>query len=131
VVLYEKPKGTRECRVHRVHHASAPRATFTASILDTARQALMVLHHQESAILRWTQYRHFLLKETDGSKDRVNDKVRNDPNGQLGEQVRLTMAVDRAFMEAMREIEELHSCYDEQERVIKDHDDLIAEPMAD
>jgi hypothetical protein len=49
VVLYEKPRGTAECHVHRVHHASAPRATFVGGIHDTARQALMVLHHQESA----------------------------------------------------------------------------------
>jgi hypothetical protein len=43
----------------------------------------------------------------------VNDKVCNDPTGQLGEHVRLTMAMDRALTEAMREIEELHMCYDE------------------
>jgi hypothetical protein len=37
------------------------------------------------------------------------------------------MAMDRALTEAMCEIEELHKFYDEQERVIKDRDDLIAE----
>jgi hypothetical protein len=41
----------------------------------------MVLRHQESAVLRCTQYHHFLLNETDGSEVRVNDKVRNDPTG--------------------------------------------------
>jgi hypothetical protein len=61
----------------------------------------------------------------------VNDKVHNDPTGQLGEQVQLTMVMDRALTEAMHEIEELHWCYDEQERVTKDHDDLIAELMAE
>jgi hypothetical protein len=61
---------------------------------------------------------HFLLKETDGSKVRVNDKVRNDHARRLGEQVRLTMAMDHAPTEAMREIEELHRYYDEQERMI-------------
>jgi hypothetical protein len=43
----------------------------------------------------------------------VNDKVRNDPLRQLGEKVRLTMAINRAMIEAMRKIEELHRCYDE------------------
>jgi hypothetical protein len=43
----------------------------------------------------------------------VNDKVCNDPTGRLGEQVRLTMAMDHALTEAMREIEELHRCYKE------------------
>jgi hypothetical protein len=43
----------------------------------------------------------------------VNDKVCNDPTGWLGEQVRLTMAMDHALTEAMREIEELHRCYKE------------------
>jgi hypothetical protein len=111
--LYKKPRGTGECRVHRVHHASAPRATFMAGIRDAAHQALMVLCHQESAILRRTHYRHFLLKEMDGLEAHVNDKVHNDPTGRLGEQVWLTMAMDHALTEAMREIEELHRCYDE------------------
>jgi hypothetical protein len=61
----------------------------------------------------------------------VNDKVCNDHAGQLGEQVRLTMATDHTLTDAMREIEELHWCYDEQERVIKDRDDLIAELMVE
>jgi hypothetical protein len=82
VVLYEKARGTREHRVHRVHHASAPRATFAIGIRDTAHQALMVLRHQESAILHHTMYCHFLLKEMDGSDVCVNDKLRNDPTGQ-------------------------------------------------
>jgi hypothetical protein len=41
----------------------------------------MVLHHQESAVLQCTPYRHFLLQETDGSEVHVNDKVCNDPIG--------------------------------------------------
>jgi hypothetical protein len=45
VVLHVKPRGSGECRVHRVHHASAVRATFVASIRDIAHQALMVLRH--------------------------------------------------------------------------------------
>jgi hypothetical protein len=45
VVLYEKPIGTGEHLVHRVHHTSAPRATFVAGIYDATRQALLVLHH--------------------------------------------------------------------------------------
>jgi hypothetical protein len=45
MVLYEKPRGTGERRVCRVHHASAPRATFEAGIHDATHQALMVLHH--------------------------------------------------------------------------------------
>jgi hypothetical protein len=91
----------------------------------------MVLLCQESAVLRCTHYRHFLLKETDGSEACVNEKVHNDPTGRLGEQVQLTMAMDHALTEAMHEIEELHRRYDEQERVIKDRDDFIAELMAE
>jgi hypothetical protein len=53
----------------------------------------MVLCHQESTVLQCTQYRHFLLKEMDGSKVHVNDKEHNDPTGRLGEQVRLNMAM--------------------------------------
>jgi hypothetical protein len=51
VVLYEKPRGIGERNVCRVHHASALRATFTTGILDATCQTLMVLQHQESAIL--------------------------------------------------------------------------------
>jgi hypothetical protein len=124
--------GTRERRVHRVHHTTAPRAPFEVGIRDAARQALMVLCHQESAVLRCTQHRHFLLKEADGSEVHLNDKVHNDPTRRLGEQVWLTMAMDRALTKAMHEIVELHRCFDEQERVIKDRDDdLIAELMAE
>jgi hypothetical protein len=78
VVLYEKPRGTRERHVHRVHDASALRATFVVGIRDAARQPLMVLRHQESTILRHIQYRHFLLEEMDGPDICVNNKVRND-----------------------------------------------------
>jgi hypothetical protein len=67
----------------------------------------------------------------DGSDVRANDKVHNDPTRRLGEQVQLTMAMDRALTEAMHEIEELHRRCDEQERVIKDHVDLIAELLAE
>jgi hypothetical protein len=85
VVLYEKPKGTGEPCVCRVHHASSPRATFMAGIRDATRQALMVLHHQYSTVLHHTKYHHFLLKETNGSDAHVNDKVWNDLTGRLGE----------------------------------------------
>jgi hypothetical protein len=33
VVMYEKPRGTGERRVRRVHHASAPRSTFAVGIV--------------------------------------------------------------------------------------------------
>jgi hypothetical protein len=81
--------------------------------------------------LFFDKYRHFLFKEKDGSEVRLNDKVCNDPAERLGEQVRLTMAMDRTLTETMHEIEELHRRYDEQERVIKDRDVLIAELMAE
>jgi hypothetical protein len=84
IILYEKPRGTREQRVHRVHHASALRATFTADIHDAAHQALVVLHQQGSFVLCHTQYHHFLLKEMDNSDVHVNDMVRNDSIGPLG-----------------------------------------------
>jgi hypothetical protein len=61
----------------------------------------------------------------------VNDKVRNGPTGRLGEQAQLTMAMNHALTVAMHEIEELHRHYDEQERVIKDRDDLIGELLAE
>jgi hypothetical protein len=41
------------------------------------------------------------------------------------------MAMDHALMEATQEIEELHMCYDEQEQVIEDNDDLIAELLVE
>jgi hypothetical protein len=62
----------------------------------------------------------------DGSEARVNNKMHNDPTGRLGEQLRLSMAMDRALIEAMGEIEELCRRCDEQESMIKDRDDLIA-----
>jgi hypothetical protein len=130
VVLYEKPRGTGECHVHRVHHASTPRATFTAGIRDATHQVLMVLWHQEYVVLRRTQYRHFLLKVADDSEVHVNDNVRNNLTGQLREQVRLPMAMDHALSEVMLEIEELHKRYDKQEQVIMDNDDFIVEMLA-
>jgi hypothetical protein len=84
-----------------------------AGIRNTTRQALVVLRHQEFVVLCHTQYCHFLLKETDDLDVHVNDKVCNDPTGQLGEQVCLTMAMDCALTEAMHDIEVLHKRYDE------------------
>jgi hypothetical protein len=127
VVLYENTKGTGEHRVSHVHHASAPTTTFEEGIHDVAHQTLIVLHHQESAILERARYHHFLSKETDNSEVHVNDNVRDDPTRHLEEHVCLTMATDHALSEAMHEIEELHMHYDEQEQVIKDHDDFIGE----
>jgi hypothetical protein len=43
----------------------------------------------------------------------------------------LTTATDHALTEAIREIEELHRHYDEQEQVIKDRYDLIAELLVE
>jgi hypothetical protein len=91
--------------------ASALRATFMVGIRDAACQALMVLCHQESAVLRRTQCRHFFLKEMDGSDVHVNNKVCNDPTGRLGDRVRLIMAMDSSLTEAMHEIEKLHRPY--------------------
>jgi hypothetical protein len=53
--------------------------------------------------------------------------VHNDPTGCLKEQVHLTKAMDHALLEAIQGIEDLHKRYEEQEQMIKDHDDLIAE----
>jgi hypothetical protein len=50
-VLYGKPTGTGQ---RRVHHTSTSRATFAVGIRDTAPQALIVLCHKESAVLRHT-----------------------------------------------------------------------------
>jgi hypothetical protein len=63
-----------------------------------------------------------------GSSDiHVQSNVHDDPSGCLKEQVRLTKAMDHALVEAIQEIEDLHKRYEEQEQVIKDRDDLIAE----
>jgi hypothetical protein len=43
VVLYEKPMIDGIHHIQRIHHASAPRATFNAGIWDAAHQALMAL----------------------------------------------------------------------------------------
>jgi hypothetical protein len=53
--------------------------------------------------------------------------VHDDPTGHLEEQVRLTMAMDHALVEAIQEIEDLHKRYEEEEHVIKDCDNLITE----
>jgi hypothetical protein len=43
----------------------------------------------------------------------------------------LTMDMDHALLEAMHQIEGLHKCYDEQEQVIKDCDNFIAELLVE
>jgi hypothetical protein len=43
VVLYEKHTIDRIRRIRRIHHASAPRATFNIGIQDAARQVMMAL----------------------------------------------------------------------------------------
>jgi hypothetical protein len=53
--------------------------------------------------------------------------VVDDPTRRLKEQVRLTKAMNHALTEAIQEIMDLHKRYEEQEQVIKDRDDLIAE----
>jgi hypothetical protein len=55
--------------------------------------------------------------------------VVDDPTRRLKEQVRLTKAMNHALTEAIQEIMDLHKRYEEQEQVIKDRDDLIAEML--
>jgi hypothetical protein len=51
VVLYEKPMTDKICHIHRIHHASAPRATFNAGIWDAAREAPMALRKKKAQTL--------------------------------------------------------------------------------
>jgi hypothetical protein len=51
VVLYEKPMNDGIHHIHRIHHASTPRATFNVGIQDATRQALMALHSEKAQTL--------------------------------------------------------------------------------
>jgi hypothetical protein len=125
VVLYEKPTTDRICRIHHIHHACAPRATFNAGILDVACQAMMALRSEKAQTLRGSKFCHFPSMALGSSEVHVHSNVHNNPTGRLKEQVRLTKAMNHALAEAIQESEDLHKCYEEQEQVIKDHDDLI------
>ena len=48
VTPYEKCIADDVHRIHRIHEATAPRATFEAGMEDAARQALALLHHEEA-----------------------------------------------------------------------------------
>jgi hypothetical protein len=126
-VLYEKPTTDGIRRIHGIHHASAPRATFNASIWDAACEVLMALRNETAQTLRGSKFRHFPSKALGSSEVHVHFNVHDDPTRSLKEQVHLTKAMDHALAEAIQEIEDLHKRYEEQEQVIKDHDDLIAE----
>jgi hypothetical protein len=110
-------------RIYRIHYAFAPRAMFNAGIRDAAREALMALRNEKAKTLQGSKFRHFPSKALRSSEVHVHSNVHDDPTGRLKEQVRLT----KALVEAIQEIEDLHNSYEEQEQLIKDHDDLIVE----
>jgi hypothetical protein len=127
VVLYEKPMTDGIRCIHVIHHASAPRDTFNAGIWDAVREVLMTLRNETAQTLRGSKFCHFPSKALRSSEVHVHSNVHDDPTGHLKEHVHLTKVMDHALAEAIQEIEDLHKCYEEQEQVIKDRDDLIAE----
>jgi hypothetical protein len=127
VVLYEKPTTDGIRHIHRIHHASTPRATFNAGIQDAVREARMDLCNEKAQTLRGSKFYHFPSKALGSSEVHAHSHVHDDPLGCLKMQVCLTKAMDHALVEAIQEIKDLHKRYKEQEQVIKDHDDLITE----
>jgi hypothetical protein len=47
VVIYEKPTTNHICCIHQVVEAPTPRWMFEAGMREVAREALVVLHHEE------------------------------------------------------------------------------------
>jgi hypothetical protein len=46
VVIYERPRTNRICRIRQVVEAPAPRWTFDVGMREAAREALAILHHE-------------------------------------------------------------------------------------
>jgi hypothetical protein len=87
----------------------------------------MALHNEKAQSLRGLKLRHFPSKALRSFEVHLHSNVHDDPMGCLKEQVCLTKAMDHALADAIQEIEDLHKSYKEQEEVIKDRDDMIAE----
>jgi hypothetical protein len=80
-------------RTRRVIEATAPRWTFEGGIRDAARQALVVLRHEEDDQLEHSQYRHFSSRAREGDDAEVVPARGRDHVGCLPDQVKLTSAL--------------------------------------
>ena len=64
VTLYEKCTADDVRRIRRIHAATAPRPTFDAGMEDDARQALVVLRHEETNSMRHSQYHYYARQDS-------------------------------------------------------------------
>jgi hypothetical protein len=91
-------------RIHQVIEVVAPRWIFEGGFLDTAREGLAVLCHEEDYQMEHSQYRHFPSRAQDGANAVVIPTEGRDHIGCLANQVKLTRALDRDLDEATKEI---------------------------
>jgi predicted amidophosphoribosyltransferase len=88
--------GSAAC-IHNTLHTTALRASFDTGICDAARQALNALRCQEDEQVHHSQYHHFSSQVPRSFEVHVHTTVRNNPTKCLGEQVKLTQAMDQAL----------------------------------
>jgi len=119
VVVYEKITDDGAKHIRRLHYASAPRATFRAGIADAARRALDVLRREEDDVLRNSQFAHFPQRANSTLDAEVMPFTGKDNTGRLSDQVQLTEAMDKAYIELLDEVDDLYRLYDEEEERIK------------
>jgi hypothetical protein len=71
---------------------------------DAARQALVVLQHQEDDQMEHSQYRHFPRRSQEGAEAMVMPAGDRDRIGCFADQVKLTRALIRDLDEAVKEV---------------------------
>jgi hypothetical protein len=59
VIIYERPMTDHIHRICHVVEATTPRWTFEGGIREVAREALVLLRHEEEEQMEQSQYRHF------------------------------------------------------------------------
>jgi hypothetical protein len=104
VVIYEKSMTDHVRHIHQVIEVIASRSTFEGGILDTAREGLAILCHEEDYQMEHSQYRHFSSRAREGANAVVLPAKGHDHIGCIADQVKLTHALDRDLDEATKEI---------------------------
>jgi hypothetical protein len=107
VVIYERSTTDHVHLIRQVIDAASPRWTFEGGICDAAREALVILHHEEDEQMEHSQYRHFSSRAREGVDVVVLPAEDHDHIRCFAVQVKLTRALVRDLDEVVKEIQQL------------------------
>jgi hypothetical protein len=104
VIIYERPTADHIRHIRHVVEATALRWTFEGGMRGAAREALALLRHEAEEQMEQLQYRYFPIYAQEGAKAVVLPAGDRDHIGCFADQVKLTRALVRDLIEAIKAV---------------------------